>query len=507
MRGKQALLNIIATMFELVIVTITGFVVPNYIIRTYGSSVNGLVTSITQFLGYISLIESGIGSIGRASLYKPLAEKNQSQLNSNIKALENFYRKIAYIFILYVLILSFLFPILTNENFDWGYIVTLIVILAFSTFIQYYFGITSQTLIQADQKKHVPSVLQSITLILNMFITIALIEFGASIFIVKIGSAFAYAIRPMILFGYAKKYYKIDKSAKPCSEVLKQRWDGLAHHVAFFIHKNTDIVILTILSSLKDVSVYSVYSLAASGCSKVVNIFSSNFEPAFGNMIAKGEKEVLKSRVNLCSVLTTQITVVIFSTAIIVISPFITLYTRVITDVDYLRPAFGAIILIAEAFYCIRMPYQSVAYANGHFKQTRNGAIVEAILNIVISIFFVFLYGLVGVAIGTLLSMVFRTCQYIWYYHTKLIKEKDGWFFEIKKLLVSVIEIILIFIISYFMPTINSSGYLEWIVEACLIGITCSLCILLLSLVFYKKELSEIMMILKRVIFRRHKEK
>lgn len=500
MRGKSALLNIFWTIIELVIVTISGFIVPNYIIHTYGSSVNGLISSISQFLGYISLVESGIGAIGRASLYKPLSEKDTVGLSKNVGALERFYHKVSYIFVGYVAILLFLFPLLINGEFDWVYTATLIVILAFSTFIQYFFGITSQTVIQADQKKYVSSILQSVTLLLNMIITIVLIKSGASIHVVKIGSAMAYAIRPVFLYLYAKKHYEIDKNVEPSSTILRQRWDGLAQHIAFFVHKNTDIVVLTVLASLKEVSVYSVYMLAVAGCSKMVYVFTNNLEPAFGNMIAKGEREVLKSRVRLCSMLTNQITVVLFSTAIIVISPFVELYTRGILDANYIRPAFGVIILVAEALYCIRMPYQAVVYAYGHFKQTRNGAIAEAVLNIFLSVILVFAYGLIGVAIGTLISMGFRTCQYIWYYHTRINNERDGLLSEIKSLFIYAVEIVFIIIAAYSMPTIMVNGYAEWFAFSCLVGVMCSLIVLVVSLVFFKKEMLKLYMMIKRII-------
>ena len=502
MRGKKAFLNMLAAIVELVVATITSFIVPHYIIRTYGSGVNGLISSITQFLSYIALIESGIGAIGRASLYKPLAEKDTATLSGNAKALENFYRRVAYIFLVYVAILSVLFPLLVNQDFDWAYTATLIVILAFSTFIQYYFGITHQTVIQADQRKYIPSLLQALTLFLNMVITVVLIKLGASVHIVKIGSALAYAIRPMILYFYVKNHYKLDKKAKPRSEILKQRWDGLAQHIAFFVHKNTDIAVLTILANVKEVSVYSVYMLAVSGCSKVVNIFSSSLEPAFGNMIAKGEKEVLKSRVRLCSTLTIQVAIILFSTAAIVVSPFIKLYTRSVTDVEYLRPAFGIVMLIAEAFYCVRLPYQSAVYAAGHFKQTRNGAVMEAVMNIVISVILVFNFGLIGVAIGTLISMLFRTIQYVWYYHVKLIGERKGVKGEIARIGISGFEVAIIILLAALTPEVSSSSYVIWILHSCIVGIACTLIVGTVSILFYRTECKELLSFLKRLLRR-----
>ena len=500
MRSKKALINLIWAVVELVVATVTSFIVPHVIIHAFGSSVNGLVSSIKQFLNYIALVESGIGAIGRASLYKPLADGDNDVLSGNYRAIDNFYKKVAYIFVGYVAILAVLFPLLVNKDFDWSYTAILIVILAFSTFIQYYFGITNQTLVQSDQKKYISSGLRSLTLILNMLFTVMLVRLGASIHLVKIGSAMAYAVRPIILYYYVRRHYSIDKKAKPRKEILKQRWDGLAQHIAFFIHKNTDIAVLTVLANIKEVSVYSVYNLAIAGCSKVVNIFSSSLEPAFGNMIAKGEKETLKSRVSMCSTLTVQVAVVLFSTAAIVISPFIEIYTKGVTDVNYLRPAFGIIMLIAEAFYCIRLPYQSAVYAAGHFKQTRNGAIGEAALNIVISVILVFKFGLIGVAVGTLVSMLFRTVQYIWYYHVRLIGEASGLKFEAKRVFVSAIEVAIYVFAARLIPQIHLDGYMTWFLYSVAVGIFCLIIAIVFSFVFYKGQAKGLVHIMRNLL-------
>lgn len=45
----------------------------------------------------------------------------------------------------------------------------------------------------------------------------------------------------------------------------------------------------------------------------------------------------------------------------------------------------------------------------GHYKETQYGAIAEAVVNIIVSVILVGTYGIVGVAIGTLLAMVVRS--------------------------------------------------------------------------------------------------
>ena len=75
MRGKKALLNSAASLMLEFVTVICGFIVPRLIIGTYGSEVNALTSSISQFLSYIALVEAGVGGVIRAALYKPLAEK------------------------------------------------------------------------------------------------------------------------------------------------------------------------------------------------------------------------------------------------------------------------------------------------------------------------------------------------------------------------------------------------------------------------------------------------
>ena len=70
------MLNSAASLLLEFVSVICGFIVPRLIIGTYGSDINALTSSITQFLSYIALVEAGVGGVIRAALYRPLAEKN-----------------------------------------------------------------------------------------------------------------------------------------------------------------------------------------------------------------------------------------------------------------------------------------------------------------------------------------------------------------------------------------------------------------------------------------------
>ena len=73
-RSKYFVLNTLASLANQVIVVICGFILPQLILNYYGSSVNGLIQSITQFIGLVGIFDAGMGVVIEACLYKPLAE-------------------------------------------------------------------------------------------------------------------------------------------------------------------------------------------------------------------------------------------------------------------------------------------------------------------------------------------------------------------------------------------------------------------------------------------------
>ena len=108
-REKRAKLNITTSLFNQFVTLICGLIIPRILLEAFGSEAYGATNSITQFLGYITLLEGGIGGVARAALYKPLAEKNIYKISQVMYEIKRFFRIIAYIFIPYVFILCFLF--------------------------------------------------------------------------------------------------------------------------------------------------------------------------------------------------------------------------------------------------------------------------------------------------------------------------------------------------------------------------------------------------------------
>ena len=165
MRKKSLALTTIFSLIYQVVVVICGIILPKLYMKYFGSELNGLVTSITQFLGFITLLEAGVGNVVQSSLYRPLAQKDDAEISKIIISSNRFFRKIALILAVYVAGLMVFYPFFVSNQYDWVFTATLILIISISSFAQYFFGISYQMLLNADQKGYVRLVLQIVTLI------------------------------------------------------------------------------------------------------------------------------------------------------------------------------------------------------------------------------------------------------------------------------------------------------------------------------------------------------
>jgi O-antigen/teichoic acid export membrane protein len=310
---------------------------------------------------------------------------------------------------------------------------------------------------------------------------------GGGIHLVKLGSAIAFSINPLLILTLAKKRYKIDKTVPPNNSAISQRWDAFAQSVAFFVHNNTDIIVLTCFADLKEVSVYTVYNYVIANIRNVITTFVTGFGAAFGNMLAKGEDKLVELNLKLYELIIFGLTSVIYTTAGIMIVPFALIYTSGVEDVSYERPLFALLITVAGAFSCFRIPYQTIVEAAGHFKQTKNGAIFEAVLNICLSIIFVWKLGLIGVAIGTITATIFRSFQYAIYLSKNIVKRNI--FIFIGHLVVNAVVALATYLITKFCFTFATPNFLWWAVKAVLVVLTSSIISLILHFIFYTKDM------------------
>lgn len=473
------------------ITIISGFIIPRLLLETFGSEVNGLVSSLTQFLKYMDLFEGGLSSVVLASLYKPLSQRDYKKTSAIISATDKFYKKLSLFFMIYTVILGIIYPLIVKSEFSSAYISSLTLILSINLFCQYCFSITWRTLLRADKRVYYISLVQILVIVLNTIGVAVGIKIFPNIHIIKIITAIVYLLQPILFNLYVKKHYEIEKNATPDKNALKQRWDGFGINIAAFMHNNTDVVILTLLSELKNVSVYSVYYLVTSGLKSLITSISAGIQPSLGHVYVEEDKEKLNKTFETYEFIIYCASFFLFVVGGLCITPFVQLYTNGVNDVNYFQPILGWLMIFAELMFCLREPYVNMAYCANKFKEVSKYAYIEAFLNIILSIILVIKFGIIGVAIGTLVAMTYRTLCHIYFLknnilHRSIIK-------TVKIFIIFLVPSIFIIVISKLLLKSDSVNIMSWFVFAIKNAIVAIIIYITTIAIFYKDTIKDLL--------------
>ena len=118
MRSKSALKNILANLILQITAAISGLILPRFFIIAYGSTMNGMIVSVTQFISYMALVEAGVSAASIVGLYKPLADNNIVEVNRILSATKRFYYRSGIFYIILLVVLVAVYPLLVKNQRD-----------------------------------------------------------------------------------------------------------------------------------------------------------------------------------------------------------------------------------------------------------------------------------------------------------------------------------------------------------------------------------------------------
>lgn len=497
-RTQKLKLNSSISLLTRIVVIISGLILPRLILSNYGAEVHGLTNSIRQFLSVITFLDLGVGVVVRSALYRPLAKKDERDVSAILSAAKSYFRKIAYILIVYILILIAFYPLVVDSTKGFFSIALLIMAMSISQFGQYYFGIVNELLLSANQQDYVQLSSDIVVIILNLIVSVFLINQGVTIELVTLGSGLVYLIRPFFLSYYVNKNFNIDYDIEVDDNPLPQKWSGVGQHIAYFINNSADIIILTLFSSLENISIYSIYNMVISAIKMLISSLTTGIQSFFGNLYASDDLKSLNNYFDRIEWIIHTGSVYLYGMTAVLINSFVIFYTSGVENILYEAPLFSLLLVLASIVYSIRTPYNSMVLSAGHFRETQASSFIEAGLNILISAILVHQLGLVGIAIGTLVAMAYRTLYLVLYLSKNIIFRPLKKF--TKHILVDLISFGSILIAGILISQIYTiHTIIDWIIVAVLLGVVSLLLLSIINLIFYR----EIMISATRNIFRR----
>lgn len=419
---KKVVYNMALGISSEAITILLGILVPHFILTSYGSEINGLLHSVTQIYSYVALLEAGVGIATVQALYKTLGNQNREKTNSVLSATNKFYHRTGVFYLLAILIFSVFYPSCIRTEIPTVTIVLIIVFNGLGSVINFFFQGKYFLLLQADGKNYVKT---SLTMFINVFKNIAkilLMAWGFDVVFVQMIAMVVSIIQMIYISWYIKKNYSwIDLKVKPDFEALSQNKNVLVHQISGLIFNNTDNILLTFFCGLKTVSVYSMYNLFFNMIVALQSTVSSSVVFVLGQTYHSDKKRFVKLY-NCYELYYVTLVFALYSVVNFFILPFLQVYTRDVTDINYINKYLPMLFTAIWLLSCARNAPNNVINFEGHYKQTQWRTILEATINITVSIVAIQFFGIYGALIGTIVALLYRTNDIIIYANRKILK-------------------------------------------------------------------------------------
>lgn len=504
MRNKQAFKNMLSSLILQLVVALSGIILPRFFIMAYGSSVNGMVSSVGQFLTYLALVEAGISSAALVELYKPLAEGNTNERNQVLTATRRFYNRSGILYVVLLLALVVGYPFLIQNQVDNSITRFMILILAGSNLVDYFFLGKYKALLTADQKVYVMNTIQAGGTVVNTFVTILMIQANCNVLLTKGVATFIYVLRAFFVVLYVKKHYgDLNFSEEPKRPMLRERWSVFTHQIVAVICNNTDLVLLTVFmgaKSLLEVSVYYVYNMVAVSVTALIGSFSNGLGAGFGQLIALGDKDNLRRAYSNYEYMYDIMLFCCYTCMAVLLLPFVAIYTTGITDAVYVRREIAVLFVLTGLMQNVRVPSVTIICAAGHYTQTRGRAIAEAVINLVVSLALIKPFGMAGVLMGTVCSYTYRSIDNIIYNAKYLIPGVLAMSF--RRILRNGIVMLGVVFAFYKLDFMVCTGWGQWFLHAVVVGLSSLLLLIFINFIMEPQEMKQLVSRVKNVIKR-----
>ena len=408
LRTLNSLKNIIGNFANNIVLNLLRFISRIIFVKVLSDvylGVNGLLSNV---LGILALAELGVGTAISYSLYKPLADGNTEECKSLMKFYKIAYRVIALVVLILGLILLPFLPWFIKDTSGIENLNIIYLIFLANMVIGYLFSY-KRTLITADQKNYkITPILILSNVFMTVFQIVILLVFKNYILYLLVQTLFVF-IENFAVNRYITKEYPYLRETNGAKSLDKGELKEIKtnikalmfHKIGNYVLTATDNLVISKFIGIVTVGIYSNYVMIHSAVSSFIYTFVSNVTASFGNLIAEGNKEkrfkVFKEMDFITYCLYGVSTVCLLFT----FNPFV----EFVFGGKFVLP-FAVVLLIMINYYLVginQVPI-TVQSAAGVYKYDRYVPIIEAVLNLTLSIILVQFMGISGILLGTLIS-------------------------------------------------------------------------------------------------------
>lgn len=414
MRSKKVLINSIFGMAGYAILMLSNFITRSVFVDQLGLSMAGVDTTFKNFLQVLSLAELGLSTGLLYKLYKPIEEKNNKEIKKVLNFYKQAYKVIASIFMGGAVILSLVVNFFIEDT-DKSvlYISFLFILYAGDTVASYLFA-NRKALIVADQNNYLVNRNDAFISLITLISQVTLLYLTKSFIVYAVVKIVCRLIGASLIGNKFRKMYPEiakDKSKETITgdekkSLIKNMSAMLCHRIGGVSVTATGSAIISKMLGTVQAGIYGNYTIITTALMQLVTQVFNGVTASFGNIITVESKEVIYKRFKLLYFFNYLVFSFFTVSVGVIIQPFMKLWMH--GDPNSLF-ADRTVVLLLCYFYVfgIRRVILMAKDSAGLYRQDQWFAIIEAVINIVMSIVFVLWFKSVdGIILANILSML-----------------------------------------------------------------------------------------------------
>ncbi len=472
-RVHKSILNAEVNIFFYFITLILAFFSRKIFLDCLGSEFIGLTGTLGNILGYLNLAELGITACIGYFLFKPLQTNNRQEIQDILSLLGYLYNWIGCIILAGGILISLFFPLIfAKAELGLGIIYFAFYSFLGSSLIGYFINYR-QTLLSADQKNYLVAIYYQSANILKILLQLFLAHTLKNLYL-WVGIEFLFGIIGCIILNWKinKEYpwLKVDKSRgkfllKQYPEIITKTKQVFIHKIKDFVLVKSDELFIFLFVSLKMVAYYGNYMIIISKLISLFSAMSGGVGASVGNLVAEGNKQSMMKVFWEYTTIQHTIAAILSFSLYSFIEPFITHWL----GPEYIMDRKILILLIIYIYITnSRNSIDSFNYAHGLYADVWS-AWAELIINVSITIIGGLKWGIIGILLGKIASLL--TIVVLWkpyYLFTSGFKEPVSiyWKGVIRNYGISILAFALATYIIQYIPVNPYQSIWSWILYA-----------------------------------------
>ena len=403
-RIKKAGMNSVINAGNYLLMILPNFIVRKVFIESLGIQMLGLNSLYINIAGLLTVTELGVSYAISYALYKPVANDDKVKIKGFIDYYTKIYRGVSLVILLVGLSIIPFLPIITKSNIKHMQIYFILYVL--DTCITYLFS-AKFCLFGVTQQQYIFSTVYTLSTLSIAVLQIIMMKYAPNYMAYLIIKVSFTVIQMIILTIIVRRLFPWLRNTR--GVITKEDKNGLFKNIkAMFFHKfgalvlmTTDNIVISAFINLTIVGIFNNYFLVISGMQTLMVRFFDGIAASIGDLLTENNSE--KSYKTFKKLF--FLAFIIVSTIAIILLNSINQFVEIWLGKGYEIGGVTILFLVMNFYFLgMKLSVEKFKETSGLYHEDRYMALIQALINLVLSIILVKIIGLPGVFIATFIS-------------------------------------------------------------------------------------------------------